>query len=77
MSPSKGPVQTRLFSSTEMPPLILCPMGINAEPSCTASNWIDTHDFTAKHLTFQNDLRSRHTVGQALAPAADYDRNAL
>lgn len=40
----------------------------------TASVRIDTHDFTAKHLTFQNDAGFGHTVGQALALYADGDR---
>lgn len=41
----------------------------------TASVRIDTHDFTAKHLTFQNDAGYGHTVGQALALYVDGDRN--
>lgn len=40
----------------------------------TASLRIDTHDFTAKHLTIQNDAGFGHTVGQALALYADGDR---
>lgn len=43
----------------------------------TASVRIDTHDFTAKHLTFQNDSGFGHTVGQALAVYVDGDRNAF
>lgn len=41
----------------------------------TASVRIDTHDFTARHLTFQNDAGFGHTVGQALALYVDGDRN--
>lgn len=41
----------------------------------TASVRIDTHDFTARHLTFQNDAGYGHTVGQALALYVDGDRN--
>ena len=41
----------------------------------TASVRIDTNDFTAKHLTFQNDAGYGHTVGQALALYVDGDRN--
>lgn len=41
----------------------------------SASVRIDTHDFTAKHLTFQNDAGYGHTVGQALALYVDGDRN--
>ncbi len=41
----------------------------------TASVRIDTHDFTAKYLTFQNDAGFGHTVGQALALYVDGDRN--
>ncbi|MBQ2802798.1 MAG: pectin methylesterase [Lachnospiraceae bacterium] len=41
----------------------------------TASVRIDTHDFTAKHITFQNDAGFGHTVGQALALYVDGDRN--
>lgn len=40
----------------------------------TASVRIDANDFTAKHLTFQNDAGFGHTVGQALALYADGDR---
>ena len=40
----------------------------------TASVRIDTHDFTARHLTFQNDAGFGHTVGQALALYVDGDR---
>lgn len=43
----------------------------------TASVRIDTHDFTARHLTFQNDAGFGHTVGQALALYVDGDRNAF
>lgn len=41
----------------------------------TATVRINTHDFTAKHLTFQNDAGFGHTVGQALALYVDGDRN--
>ena len=40
----------------------------------TASVRIDTHDFTARHITFQNDAGFGHTVGQALALYVDGDR---
>lgn len=40
----------------------------------TASVRIDTHDFTARHLTFQNDAGYGHDVGQALALYVDGDR---
>lgn len=40
----------------------------------TASVRIDTHDFTARHLTFQNDAGYGHAVGQALALYVDGDR---
>ncbi len=40
----------------------------------TAAVRIDTHDFTARHLTFQNDAGFGHTVGQALALYVDGDR---
>lgn len=43
----------------------------------TASVRIDTHDFTAKHMTFQNDAGFGHTVGQALALYVDGDRNTF
>ncbi|MCD7836865.1 MAG: pectinesterase family protein [Lachnospiraceae bacterium] len=43
----------------------------------TASVRIDTHDFTAKHLTFKNDAGYGHTAGQALALYVDGDRNAF
>lgn len=41
----------------------------------TATVRIDTHDFTAGHLTFQNDAGYGHTIGQALALYVDGDRN--
>lgn len=41
----------------------------------TASVRVDTHDFTAKHLTFQNDAGSGTAVGQALALYVDGDRS--
>lgn len=40
----------------------------------TASVRIDTHDFTASRLTFQNDAGYGHTAGQALALYVDGDR---
>lgn len=40
----------------------------------TASVRINTHDFTAKNITFENCAGYGHTVGQALALYADGDR---
>lgn len=40
----------------------------------TASFRIDANDFTARHLTFQNDAGFGHTAGQALALYAEGDR---
>lgn len=40
----------------------------------TASVRIDTHDFTARHLTVQNDAGCGSDVGQALALYVDGDR---
>ncbi|MDE5590529.1 MAG: pectin methylesterase [Acetatifactor sp.] len=40
----------------------------------TASVRIDTHDFTARHLTFKNDAGYGCDVGQALALYVDGDR---
>lgn len=40
----------------------------------TASVRIDASDFTARHITFQNDAGFGHTVGQALALYVDGDR---
>lgn len=40
----------------------------------TASVRVETHDFTAKNLTFENNAGFGHTVGQALAMYADGDR---
>ncbi len=40
----------------------------------TASIHINTHDFTAKNISFVNDAGYGHTVGQALALYADGDR---
>lgn len=40
----------------------------------TASVRIFTHDFTAKHITFQNDAGFGYQVGQALALYVDGDR---
>lgn len=53
------------------------PDGTNRGTFRTASVQIDTHDFTAKHLTFQNDAGFGHTVGQAIALYVDGDRNAF
>lgn len=55
----------------------LMPEGDKRGTFRTASVRIDTHDFTAKHLTFQNDSGFGHTVGQALAVYVDGDRNAF
>ncbi|MCM1044857.1 MAG: pectinesterase family protein [Candidatus Gastranaerophilales bacterium] len=52
----------------------LLPDGSNRGTFRTASVRIATHDFTAKHLTFQNDAGFGHTVGQALALYVDGDR---
>jgi len=41
----------------------------------TASVRIDTHDFTARHLTIQNDAGRGENIGQALALYVDGDRN--
>lgn len=57
--------------------LDLMPDGDKRGTFRTASVRIDTHDFTAKHLTFQNDSGFGHTVGQALAVYVDGDRNAF
>lgn len=43
----------------------------------TASVRIAANDFTARHLTFQNDAGYGHTVGQALALYVDADRVIL
>ena len=51
--------------------------GTNRGTFRTAAVRIDTHDFTAKHLTFQNDAGYGHTVGQALALYVDGDRIAF
>lgn len=40
----------------------------------TASVHIDSHDFTAKNITFRNNAGFGHTVGQALALYVDGDR---
>lgn len=40
----------------------------------TASVRIAAHDFTAKHITIQNNAGFGHTVGQAIALYADGDR---
>ena len=51
------------------------PEGDNRGTFRTASVRIDTHDFTARHLTFENDAGSGASVGQALALYVDGDRN--
>jgi len=53
----------------------LMPEGDKRGTFRTASVRIDTHDFTARHLTFQNDAGSGSEVGQALALYVDGDRN--
>lgn len=53
----------------------LMPEGDKRGTFRTASVRIDTHDFTARNLTFQNDAGFGHTVGQALALYVDGDRN--
>ena len=55
----------------------LMPEGDKRGTFRTASVRIDTHDFTARHLTFQNDAGFGHTVGQALALYVDGDRNVF
>lgn len=40
----------------------------------TATVRVDAPDFTARHLTFQNDAGFGHTVGQAIALYVDGDR---
>ena len=49
--------------------------GIKRGTFRTATVRIDTHDFTARHLTFQNDSGYGCEVGQALALYVDGDRN--
>lgn len=51
------------------------PDGTNRGTFRTASVRIDTHDFTALHLTFQNDAGLGRDAGQALALYVDGDRN--
>lgn len=53
----------------------LMPEGDRRGTFRTASVRVDTHDFTARRLTFQNDAGYGHTVGQALALYVDGDRN--
>lgn len=48
--------------------------GIKRGTFRSASVRISTHDFTAKHLTFQNDSGYGYQVGQALALYVDGDR---
>lgn len=55
--------------------LELMPEGDRRGTFRTASLRIDTHDFTARRLTVQNDAGYGHTVGQALALYVDGDRN--
>lgn len=55
----------------------IMPDGTNRGTFRTASLRIDTHDFTAKHLTIQNNAGFGHTVGQAIALYVDGDRNAF
>lgn len=55
----------------------LMPEGDKRGTFRTASVRIDTHDFTARNLTFQNDSGYGHTVGQALAVYVDGDRQCL
>ncbi len=53
----------------------ILPDGTSRGTFRTASLRIDTHDFTARHLTVQNDAGFGHTVGQAIALYVDGDRN--
>ena len=53
----------------------LMPEGDKRGTFRTASVRIDTHDFIARHLTFQNDAGYGTEVGQALALYVDGDRN--
>ncbi len=53
----------------------LMPNGEKRGTFRTASVRIDTQDFTARHLTFQNDAGYGAEVGQALALYVDGDRN--
>ncbi len=55
----------------------LLPDGSKRGTFRTASVRINTHDFTAKHLTFQNDAGYGYLVGQALALYVDGDRIAF
>ncbi len=55
----------------------ILPDGTSRGTFRTASVRIDTHDFTAKHITFQNDAGYGHTAGQALALYVDGDRIAF
>ncbi|MCM1193835.1 MAG: pectinesterase family protein, partial [Acetatifactor muris] len=52
----------------------LMPEGDKRGTFRTASVRIDTHDFTARHLTFQNDAGYGRDAGQALALYVDGDR---
>lgn len=54
--------------------LELMPEGDKRGTFRTASVLIDAPDFTARHLTFQNDAGYSHQVGQALALYIDGDR---
>lgn len=52
----------------------MMPDGVKRGTFRTASVRVSTHDFTAKHLTFQNDAGFGYQVGQALALYVDGDR---
>lgn len=52
----------------------LMPEGDKRGTFRTASVRVDTHDFTARHLTFRNDAGYGVSVGQALALYVDGDR---
>lgn len=52
----------------------LMPAGDKRGTFRTASVRVDTHDFTARHLTFRNDAGYGTSVGQALALYVDGDR---
>lgn len=48
--------------------------GIKRGTFRTPSVFIDTHDFTARNITFENSAGFGHTVGQALALYVDGDK---
>lgn len=52
----------------------MMPDGIKRGTFRSASVRVSTHDFTARHLTFQNDAGYGYKVGQALALYVDGDR---